>query len=149
MGVVLHFSDLGEIAYHPDNSIDAEASPLVSVLLPKERRGAIWTIGEVRFLANQLRRRFPALHRISTQFSKWISGFECVFANGVSREAVNTFDYYLEGSVRNSDEPVWALNSGMEALRAQRYFVSERDNDIVLEKLCRTLQLRGVSCSVQ
>jgi hypothetical protein len=148
-GMVLYFSEFGEIEHKLDGSVDAEASPLVSVMLPKERRGVVWTIGEVRFLATPLRRRYPGLHRISAQFSRWISGRECVFANGVGHDAVNTFDYYLEGSIRNFDEPVWAFPSGMDALRAERYFLSERDNDAVVDRLCRTLRLRGIDCAAQ
>lgn len=37
----------------------------------------------------------------------------------------STFNYYFEASVRNSDEPVWALHSGLKALQAERYFLSD------------------------
>jgi hypothetical protein len=146
-GAALHFKDFGEIKYRSDGSIDADASPLATVLLPKVRRDVIWTIGEVRFLTTPLRRLYPGLHGISTQFAKWIEGFDCVFANDAKRGSIDGFNYYLEGSLRNYLEPIWALPSGFEALQNERYFVSVQDNEIKVDTLCRSLRLRGVECS--
>jgi hypothetical protein len=147
-GAALHFKSFGEIKYKSDGSIDAEVSPLVTVLLPKVRRDVLWTIGEVRFLTTPLRRLYPRLHGISTQFAKWIEEFDCVFANDAQRAPVNRFDYYLEGSVRNSLEPIWALPSGVEALKNERYFIDVRDSENRVDTLCRLLRLRGIECSV-
>ena len=43
--------------------------------------------------------------------------------------------------------PVFALASGLLALETGRYFVSEDDNECVLENVCRSLRLRGILCT--
>jgi hypothetical protein len=54
------------------------------------------------------------------------------------------WDYYLEGSIRNYDDKVFALPSAMDALRRGQYFVADNDDDFVLDKVCKSLRLRGV-----
>jgi hypothetical protein len=51
--------------------------------------------------------------------------------------------------VRNHDAPVYAFESGLRALKAERYFVGDDDTESRLEDLCKTLRLRGVNCEAQ
>jgi hypothetical protein len=140
-GTVLYFKEHGALAYDASGAVDSKASPIVTLLAPRVRRGILWTVGEVHFLATPLRKRLPALQKISKEFSEWLCAWECVHP-----PRGNDFTYYLEGSVRNWDSPVFALDSGLEALRAGRYVVSDDDNEFVLDTLCRKLRLRGVHC---
>jgi len=141
---VLYFGDLGPLVYETHGKLDARKSPVATVFLPRVMRGVLWTVGEVHFLATPLRKLFPRLYTISSDFSGWLTTHECIHSN---TSASNAYDYYLEGSVRNFDSPVFAFDSGLDALRAGRYFVSDHDNDFVLDKLCRALRLRGVECA--
>ena len=143
-GAVLHFKACGPLLYEADGSIQAKASPIATVFLPRHRREVFWTVGEVHFLTTPLRQRFPALHKISSAFSKWLASFPCVFSND---RLDNEFAYYLEGSTRNYAPPIYAFESGLVALRSGRYFVSDADNEQRLDVLCRALRLRGVECT--
>jgi hypothetical protein len=143
-GATLYFKELGTLTYDVDGRIDSKSSPVVAVFLPQVRRGSLWTVGEVHFLATPLRQQFPDLHRISSAFSRWLATLPCVYTN---KRQDNEFSYYLEGSVKNFDAPVYAFGSGLSALQSGRYFVGERDNDRVLDSLCRALRLRGVQCA--
>ncbi len=143
-GALLYFRELGPLVHSPDGTVDPRLSPVVSVFLPQVRHGVLWTVGEVHFLATPLRSRLPALHRISNSLKRWLATHECVY----SRErADNPFAYYLEGSVPGRDTPVFALPSGLDAIETGRYFVSEDDNEAVLERVCRSLRLRGILCT--
>ena len=142
---VLYFKSAGPLVERTDGGIDASASPVATVFLPRVRRGVIWTVGEVHFLSTPLRPRFPKLHEVSATFSKWLSAQECVFLN--TSTAANRFNYYLEGSVRNYDPPVFAFTTGLDAFADGQYFIGDDDNDHVLDKLCRTLRLRGIHCT--
>jgi hypothetical protein len=143
-GSVLYFRDMGPLVYDAKGAVDASKCPVVNLFTPKSKRGVLWTVGEVHFLATPLRRLFPDLHKISSQFSRWLTAKECIFTE---TSASNPFDYYLEGSVRNFDCPIFAFDSGLVAIRGGRYFVADRDNDFVLDKVCRALNLRGVECA--
>ncbi len=140
---VLYFRGLGPLVYGGEGRIDPEASPIATVFSARVVRGALWTVGEVHFLPAQLRRRFPDLHRTATKLTRWLSSFECVFARGASCE----YAYYLEGSVRNWDSSIYALPSGLDALKSGRYFVSEDESDARVDALCKQLRLRGVECA--
>ncbi|ARN22296.1 hypothetical protein A4W93_21655 [Piscinibacter gummiphilus] len=129
--------------FNADGRVDAKASPVASIFLPRIRRGALWTVGEVHFLATPLRERFPAVHKISTAFSKWLSTQECVYSN---KRKINPFSYYLEGSVQNHDPEVFAFESALSALNAGQYFVTEDDTEFRLDAICKMLGLRGVEC---
>ena len=142
--VAFHFKDLGELIVADDSSVDVHRSPVVTVFLPNVRRGILWTVGEVHFWATPLRQLYPRLHRLSRALGGWLQQNECVFARGHCRHP--EWEYHLEGSVRNYDPPVFALPSGLDALNSDRYFVDHRDNDYVLDKLCKALRLRGVQC---
>ena len=143
-GYALHFRDFGPLSYLSDGGIDADASPVVTIVLPQTRRGALWTIGEVHFRAMPLRKRFPLLHKVNSNFSKWLSVLECVYSN---QRSENPYSYYLEGSAMNRDEAIFAFHSGLEALKRERYFVGHMDNPYRLDTICKMLRLRGVDCA--
>ena len=143
-GVVLYFREMGSLVYDAKGDVDPSKCPVVNLFLPQTKRGVLWTVGEVHFLTASLRQLFPELHKINSQFSKWLSARHCIFTR---TSASNPCDYYLEGTVRNFDCPIYAFESGLAALRLERYFVAERDNDFVLDKVCRALSLRGVECA--
>jgi hypothetical protein len=135
---------LGPACKADDGSLDVRNSPVVSYFPPRVQRGVLWTVGEVHFLPTPLRDKFPRLHRVSTSLKKWLEGFECVYSNEIGHH--NEWNYYLEGSVKNFDPPVYALAGGLEALRGGQYFVADEDNDFVLDKLCARLRFRDVHC---
>jgi hypothetical protein len=143
-GVWLYFRSMGPLAKTADGSIDVKRSPLASLFPPTVRRGILWTVGEMHFLSTPLRATYPRLHAVSTSLKKWLETFECIYSNSPGHH--NEWNYYLEGSVKNYDPPVYALAGGLEALRSGRYFVSDGDNDFILDKLCSTLRLRDVHC---
>lgn len=143
-GVVLYFRELGSLVYDTDGKVDSRKSPVANIFLPRVRRGVLWTVGEVHFLTTPLRQLFPRLHTVSSGFSRWLTTHRCIFT---STNTGNAYDYYLEGSARNFDVPIFAFDSGLDALRAGRYFVSAHDNDFVLDKLCRALGHRGIECA--
>ncbi len=68
---------------------------------------------------------------------------QCVYAGPYPK--VSEWAYYLEGSVQNYDPPIHAFPSGLEALRRGQYFVGDDDNELVLDRLCAALRLRGLS----
>ncbi len=141
-GHLLHFRELGPLALEGGHPV-AQRSPVVNVFLPRVRRGILWTIGEVHFLATPLRQRFPELQRVSLAFKRWLARNECVYEG--PHPKVSAWAYYLEGSVRNYDPPIYAFPSGAAALRAGRYFVGDGDNELTLDKLCAALRLRGLA----
>lgn len=140
---VLLFEHQGPLRYADDGTVDGKLSPVATLFLPTVRRGTLWTVGELHFLATPLRKLYPGLHRIVLDFSKWLEAHECVFSN---KRSVNPYNYYLEGSVRNHDAPIFAFDSGLRALSSGRYFVGAADNEAVLDKLCKQLRLRGIDC---
>jgi hypothetical protein len=140
---VLLFEDLGPLRYAGDGTVDGKSSPVATLFLPTVKRGVLWTVGELHFLATPLRKLYPSLHRIASDFSAWLEDHQCVFSN---KRSENPYNYYLEGSVRNRDAPIFAFDSGLSALSSGRYFVGEADNEAVLDKLCKQLHLRGIDC---
>jgi hypothetical protein len=142
-GVAMHFKSAGPLIYAADGSIDTKLSPVATVFLPHTARGVLWTVGEVHFLSTPLRQTFPSVHKVSSAFSKWLAKNECVLS---IKSSSNQYNYYLEGSVRNHDAPVYAFESGLNALKAGKYFVADGESSFFLDKLCKSLKLRGVEC---
>jgi hypothetical protein len=142
-GCVLYFREMGSLVYDDKKEVDSKKCPVVNLFLPRAKRDVLWTVGEVHFLATPLRGLFPDLYKISSKFSRWLSARERIFTR---TSASNPYDYYLEGSVRSFDCPIFAFDSGLAAIRGGRYFVAEFDDDYFLEKVCRALWLRGVEC---
>jgi hypothetical protein len=144
-GHLLYFRGMGPLAQMPDGpGIDVKRSPPVSLYRPSLRRGALWSTGEAHFLPTPLRRICPPLQALSLRFKKWLSGFELVFSGDLSWSG--EWNYYLKGSVRNCDVPVFALPLAAQALRQGQYFIGWSDNDATLDTLCRSLRRRGVHC---
>lgn len=141
--VVLYFAHLGPLNYLEDGTVDAQASPIVTVVPPRITHASLWTVGEVHFLTRGLSKQYPKLYRVSQAFGDWLKSYACVYSLA-DREG--KYSYYLEGSVRNEDSPIFAFQSGLEALQNERYFVGSRDNDLRLDAVCRNLRLRGVPC---
>lgn len=142
-GILLHFRACGELSYRSDGTIIIDESPLATLFLPRIRRGVLWTVGELHFLSKRTPERFPDLAKVSATFSRWLNRLPCVYSNKV---LVNEFGYFLEGSVKNYDSPVYAFESGLDALRSGQYFVGDGDNEVVLDRLCSNLRLRGTNC---
>lgn len=142
-GAALYFSDLGQLQYKSDGSIDSERSPVVIVDIPRVRRGILWTVGEVRFCPVPLS-RFPELERLRRSFLRWFQKHPLIYDNHPGGE--HRFDYYLEGTARNFG-PIRAFPSGLAALENEQYFISRLDERP--ETVCRTLALRGVICTDQ
>jgi hypothetical protein len=143
-GILLHFRECGKVSYEPDGSMIVDESPLATLFLPRIRRGVLWTVGELHFLSRRTPERFPDLAKVSSAFSRWLNRLPCVYSNKIS---VNEFSYFLEGSVKNYHAPVYAFESGLDALRSGRYFVGDGDNEFVLDRLCQILRLRGTDCA--
>jgi hypothetical protein len=143
---VVHISSLGPIETTLDGGAIPAASPLVYVAKPRVVRRTLWTVGEVVFSATPLRRRFPELEAINRRFAKWLSQYPCVFARGA--KAVSAWDYFLEGQIRNLADRVVALPVAYDALQRGQYFVHPMDSADALDRLCRTLRLRGVPVEI-
>lgn len=141
-GYALYFRQAGPLALKGDGSIDGSHSPVVTVILPAVRRGVMWTTGSVHFLPIPVS-QFPEFAKIRKLFSRWIE--ERPLAYDPHVEAEKPFAYYLEGSAANRG-PLYGLKSGMTALARGQFFVDELDNDFVLDRVCRTLKLRGIDC---
>ncbi|GAA5172954.1 hypothetical protein [Viridibacterium curvum] len=143
--IVLYFRAFGQLAYTAAGAIDPKASPVVMLYLPRELRGALWSVGEVHFLPSALKASFPELHKINTAFAKWLRQFETVFSNKPG--GPSDWNYYLEGSVKNYDPPVFGLPSGYHAIQNGQYFISDGESDAVVDRVCSSLRLRGVDCA--
>ena len=145
-GYYLFFRDLGELKFsnQDNNEIDVKNSPLVALFKPELKRGALCTVGEIHFLPNSLAKLFPELNEINGKFKNWLSNYRLVFTNKNTEN--NEFNYYLEGNIKNYDSNIYALPNGYEALKNGQYYVAGDDSDVVLEKVCKSLKLRGVEC---
>ena len=143
-GVVLYFQSFGPVVYDDTGSIDVTRSPIVTLVKPTVRRGILWTVGEVHFRSTLHLDQNKAIQKVARHFSKWLKGYAQVYDQ--SAGAKNEFAYYLEGSSQNWGA-IFALPSGFEHLSRCEYYVSYRDNEFVLDRVCRTLKLRGVECS--
>jgi hypothetical protein len=140
---LLFYREHGSLAEKEDGSPDPTASPLVSIYAPKVRKSALWTIGEVHFLWKGTK-RFPALERMRKRFQSWLR--ERPIAWERRYDTLEGHGYYLEGSIRNWAETIYAFPEGKAAFEAGQYFVSQHDNEFVLDRVCRTLRLRGIDC---
>lgn len=141
-GYVFFFSQFGDLIYDDNGRIDSTKSPVVNIFFPRIRRGILWTVGEVHFLATPLKQRFSEPDKVNRAFKKWLSANELIFSNSSSAE--NKWNYYLEGSTRNYDPPIFAFLSGADAIRNGQYFVSDDETELRLDKICVSLRLRGL-----
>ena len=144
-GELFHFRSLGPLAQTAAGEVDVKASPLVFWYEPRLVRGVFWTAGEVHFMPTPLRERYPGLDRVRRQLIRWLGQFELVFdAKG---RAVGDLGYLLEGSIQNYYLPLYALPRAYAALQRGSYFLSDDDNDEAIDRICRKLALRGVTCA--
>jgi len=140
-GAVLLYPSIGELKLDVDGTVDGQRSPVITVQVPKVRRGVFWTVGEVRFCPMPLE-QFPELKALRRSFLQWMEQHPLIYDH--HSDGPHEFDYYLEGSAKNWG-PIRALPSGMSALKAEQYIVSRFDGS--LDKICKTLALRGVKCA--
>ncbi len=140
---LLFYRQFGSLAQTPDGSPDQTMSPLISVYLPKVRRGVLWTIGEVHFLSKS-KANFPALKRIEKDFRRWLGRYPVVWSR--EKDGEEGYGYFIEGTVKNVAAQIIGLPAGKAAFDAGQYFVAEHDNDYVLDQVCQSLRLRGVNC---
>ena len=142
--IIVYFSAIGSLVYSQDGTIDHKKSPLVNLFPPYLKRGVLWTAGEVHFLATPLRRLFPKLERVNNEFKVWLSQFDKVFSRRPG--FTSKWDDFLEGDLRSYDIDIYAMPKAMAALERGQYFVGGEDNDVLLDKLCKQLRLRGMNC---
>lgn len=134
-GSLFYFRNFGPL------DSDRKKSPLVNVFLPAQKRGLLTTIGEVHFLSTPMS-AFPSLNNVKKRFRDWLTECPCVFSR--RPDFVHEWDYFLEGSAKNWDSEIYAFPAGMAALQRGSYFVASDDNEFVLDRVCRSLELRGV-----
>lgn len=134
-GTLFYFRDFGPL------ESETKKSPAVFVYLPAQKRGVLTTIGEVHFLGTPLS-AFPGLNNINKRFRAWLAKNPCVFSH--RPDFAHEWNHFLEGSAKNWDPDIFALPGGLAALKSGCYFVPGYDNDFVLDRVCRTLELRGV-----
>jgi hypothetical protein len=140
---LLFYRQFGPLAKNADGTADPTMSPLVSVYLPKVRRGVVWTVGEVHFL-HMAKAGFPALDRLRKSFQRWLEDYPIVWDR--KQDHLEGYGYYSEGTVRNIAEKIYALPDGLSAFEAGQFFAAEGDNELVLERVCKSLRLRGINC---
>lgn len=133
-GSTFYFQSFGPLA-------DAKNSPVVSVINPVRKCGVLTTIGEVHFLPTPIT-KFAGMKLLNRKFRRWFEGLPRIFSHAAG--FVGEWNYFLEGSARNWDSEIRALPRGLSMLEAGSYFVSHDDNDWVLDRVCRSLDLRGV-----
>lgn len=141
-GLILYFPEFGDLKHDEAGAIDGKGSPVALINVPSVHRGILWTVGEVKFLADPIS-KFPGFHTIEKSFQKWLSSLPLVF----SHSGPHDFDYFLEGSSRNFTREIYAFDSGLRAIKGGRYFVSHMIKDAGLSALCRQLKLRGIECA--
>jgi hypothetical protein len=142
--VVIHFFKTGPIVEGADGQILQDRSPLVWVIRPSRIRRSLWTSGEVIFTPTLL--RFPEMNRIHRRFGSWLRGFPIVYSNKKPEDF--EWAYFLEGSLKNWDSPLFALPTASDKLRGGQYFVHHGDKGDFLNRICRQLRLRGVDVDV-
>ena len=142
-GFVLYFRGFGPLVYDEKGAIDVSRSPVVTVVLPALRRQILWTVGEVHFLPTLSSPEGKYLQSVVRAFSKWLKDKQQVYDQ--SPKAENPLAYYIEGSAKNRGD-IYAFPDGLKHLQSGGYVVSHGDNELVVERVCRQLRLRGVDC---
>lgn len=138
-GIALLFRSFGPLVFDGLNQLDQKASPVVGFFPPEIHRGVLFSVGEIHFSTRS--KAIPQMEKLARQLRKWLQQYPIVAGQGAS---TNEFDYYLEGSIRNYDSPVFALPSGLQEIKAGRYFVHDDPGDLLA--LCQKLRLRDVHC---
>ena len=142
--VSIHFEDFGPIGTDESGNFAAHLSPLVSVFLPRTRRGILVTVGEVHFFPSNLARAFPGLERVRRRFKSWLDTNSVAYDRKDSHRPEST--YFFESGILNVADRITALPSGEALLTNGTYFVPDRSPELMLDILCKTLRLRGIDC---
>lgn len=140
------FKEIGPLFYTENKEIDPKKSPICSVYPVKRVRGALLSVGEVHFLPEKMKDKFPGLVLINRKFKAWLMNKELVYSNKPNFDGI--WDYYLEGSIKNYSQERDAFSSGLNLLKNEQYFVSDNDTKGMLDTVCKKLALRGVECTV-
>ena len=118
---VLYFAHLGGLQYGEDGEVDAEKSPIVTIV-PLERLEAHYGRSAKFIFLPARSENYPALYRVSRSFGKWLGGYQCVYS---SADRDNGYSYYLEGSVKirslrfSPFSPAWT-RSATSAISSER-----------------------------
>lgn len=145
-GAALFFRQFGPLVMTATNEVDVKQSPVVLFVRPQVRHGILWTAGEVQFLAERMRSSFPELQKTLTSFRQWLRAFPLVFRQPrLPETSGGSWDYYLEGGIRNVSDEIFALPAGMEALERGQYFVWQGDTEGRLDTVLKSLRLRGAT----
>jgi hypothetical protein len=141
-GLLLHFRAYGGLVSGGSGGFDVSGSPLVSVFPPTVRRKVLWTVGEIHFLTKDLRTRYPDLDALRRRFQRWLETHQLVWER--RRDGEEGYSHFLEGGIKNVAERVYALPSGLAAYEDRQYFVGHGEADVTLDRVCKTLRLRGI-----
>jgi hypothetical protein len=142
-GLVLYFRGFGPLVVDGTGELDATRSPVVTLVMPVVRREILWTVGEVHFRSTLYLDQNKSIQKVARSFSKWMKRHQQVYDQAINAE--NPLAYYIEGTAKNWGS-IYALPSGLAHLERGGYSVSHRDGEFVLEKVCRSLRLRGIEC---
>ncbi len=135
-GTRFWFRDMGPLGNLIENS------PIVVFHRPRQLAAKLWSIGRFFFPQPNLSKRFPELDKIRKAISRDISAATLIWT---WKEPENgDFNYYLEGSIRNRDYVLYGMSSCLAYLRSEGYFVGGDETEGVLDRLRRSLALRGV-----
>ena len=115
----------------------------MTVFLPAPRREILWTVGEVHFLPTLSLPEGKPLQSIVRAFAKWLKDKQKIYDQ--SPKVASPLAYYIEGSAKNRGD-IYALPSGLEHLERGGYVISHGDNELVVDRVCRQLRLRGIDC---
>jgi hypothetical protein len=139
---MLFFPEYGALARDDDGPPDPKSSPVVSFYPPRVTHGSLWTTAEVHFLTTPIG-KIPQMATLSRRFAKWL---ESIDGGAIWPREESPWSYYLEGSIQNVADKIYALPSGLTALERQTYYVTDRDATLDLAPLCKKLRLRGIDC---
>ena len=140
--VHLWFPKIGRIVRNDSGEINKNESPIVSIYPVKSVCGSLLSVGEVHFLTNKLKKKFPELDTINRKFQSWIKKNELAFSSKPSFDG--QWNYYLEGSIKNYDTNIYAFPRGVTLLKSEQYFVADGESNGRLDTICKVLALRGV-----
>lgn len=141
--IMLFFPEHGTLKRGANGLPDVKSSPVVSIYLPRKTHGVLWTVCEVHFLMAPIS-KLPPMASLSRRFAKWLESME---GGAVWKRESSPYSYYLEGTIQNFADKIYALPSGIAALEEQSYFITDDDAKRDLTSLCKKLRLRGVDCA--
>jgi hypothetical protein len=130
------FKDLGELGDSLDDS------PVVLIDAPRQIANGLWTIGRLTFTPTGCRSRFPGLYAMLRRVRARLESETVVWSHRSPAEG--QFNYFLEGTVRNHDYVLYGFPSALRSLQSGVYFVDCDETPGTMERLRRTLRLRGV-----